>query len=337
MEVNPSQRKNWSAEEKLFFVMLLTINQKNGKPKTVSEVANDYSVTAKTLYEWLKLYQSNGREAFSNTSRKSNTSKSHNPELQEEIFRIALLNPMFTGQEIIQNLSAANRRITLPTVQKILKIRNLNTLKLRLVATEYEYVKKHLPISKSTFDYLIQKNPYLDLLQINKQVPGCLFYLKCLDLSTLYGTNAGFLLLGVDTKSLTTFSQVWNGKYLDTPIAFIDQLSGIFGNKSEENYFETEESYVFRDLKMDSAYEINWFDSAKHHFSPARFEIAISELLKFIHMGFFKPYEFISLKKLQLDLEGFLLLHRTTDGPAGYPTFGQSPHHLTKSSFRYNL
>lgn len=63
------------------------------------------------------------------------------------------------------------------------------------------------------------------------------------------------------------------------PVAFINQLSKIFGNKTEENYFETEESDVFRDLRIDSLYKINWFDSAKHHFSPARFEIAISELV----------------------------------------------------------
>lgn len=213
-----------------------------------------------------------------------------------------------------------------------LKISNLNTLKLRLIATQYEYVKKHLPISKSTLDYLIQKNPYLDLLQINNQIVSSLFYLKCLDLAKLYGPEAGYLLVAVDTKSLTTFSQVWDGGYLDVPANFIKELSKIFGEKNETNYFETDNSKVFIDLKnKHTIYPINWFDSTKLHFSPARFEIAISELLKFIHMGFFKPYKFISVKKLQLDLEGFLLLHRTTDGPAGYPTFGKSPDHLTKS------
>lgn len=329
MEISVSKRI--SPDKKLFYLGLLTEPQRNGKAKTVKEVSKEYPVTEKSLYEWLKIHKTQGDDAFSNKTRKSSTSKSNNLELQEEIFKIALLNPMFSAREIIQALSPAHRRITVPTVQKILKIRNLNTLKLRLVATEYEYVKKHLPISKSTLDYLMKKNPYLDLLQINKQVQGGLFYLKCLDLSTLCGTNAGFVLLGVDTKSLTTFSQVWNGKYLDTPKAFINQLSEIFGNKSEENYFETEESDVFRDLRIDSLYEINWFDSAKHHFSPARFEIAISELVKHIQTKFLKTYTFTSVEKLQSDLEKFLILRRITGGPDGYPTFGQPPYHLTKA------
>lgn len=326
-----SQSKRISADTKLFYLRLLNEPQRNGKPKTVKEVSKEYPATEKSLYVWSKMRQSMGDGAFSDTSRKSSTSKSNNLELQEEIFKIALLNPMFSADEIIQALSPAHRRITVPTIQKILKIRNLNTLKLRLIATEYEYVKKHLPISKSTLDYLMKKNPYLDLLQINKQVQGSLFYLKCLDLSTLYGTNAGFVLLGVDTKSLTTFSQVWNGKYLDTFKAFINQLSKIFGNKTEENYFETEESDVFRDLRVNSRNEINWFDSAKHHFSPARFEIAISELVKHIQTKFLKTYTFTSVENLQSDLEEFLILHRITDGPDGYPTFGQAPYHLTKT------
>lgn len=330
MKTNKLERNFYTEEDKRFYLTLLTKAQRSGKPKTVKEVSDQYLVKPKSLYEWLKLSRLEGDKAFNKTRGPSN-SKSKDQELQEEIFKIALLNPMFSAHEIIQALSSAHRRITVPTVQKILKIRNLNTLKLRLVATEHGYVKKHLPISKSTLDYLIKKNPYLDLLQINKQAQGSLFYLKCLDLSTLYGTSAGFLLLGVDTKSLTTFSQVWNGKYLDTFKAFINQLSKIFGNKSEENYFETEESAVFKDLRIDSPNGINWFDSAKHHFSPVRFEIAISELVKLIQTKFLKTYTFTSVEKLQLDLEGFLLLHRTTDGPAGYPTFGQPPYHLSKS------
>ena len=118
---------------------------------------------------------------------------------------------------------------------------------------------------------------------------------------------------------------------MDTPVTFIKQLSKIFGNKSEENYFETEESDVFKDLRINSLYQINWFESAKHHFSPVRFEIAISELVKLIQTKFLKTYSFTSIEELQLDLKGFLILHRITDGPAGYPTFGQSPYHLSKS------
>jgi transposase-like protein len=331
MVMNPSKRKNWSAEEKFFFIKLLTIPQKSEKPKTVQEVVNDYPIAAKTLYEWLKLYQSKGNDAFSKNNRKLSTSKSNNPELQSEIFKIALLNPIFNGKEIIQNLSPVHRRITLPTVQKILKIRGLNSRQKRLIATQYEYVKNHLAISKSTLDYLIKKNPYLDLLQINNQIEGCLFYLKCLDLSNLYSVDAGYLLLAVDTKSLTTFSQVWNGKYLDIPIKFINDVSNIFGKYGKESHFETEDSDIFRDLKNSHAtHQINWFDSTKYYFSQDRLEVAISELLKIIQIDFLKSYIFTTVEKLQTDLGEFLLMLRATDGPLGYPTFGQSPHHLNK-------
>lgn len=332
MVINPPKRKAWSEEEKLFFIKLLTIPQKNEKPKTISEVAKDYPVTAKTLYEWIKLYQLKGHEAFNNAVRKSNTSKSNNLELQEAIFTIALLNPMFSAREIIQTLSPAHRRITVPTVQKILKLRDLNTLKKRLVATEYEYVKKHLAISKATVDYLIKKNPYLDLLQINAQIEGCLFYLKCLDLSRLYGAGAGYLLIAVDTKSLTTFSQVWDGKYLDIPVTFMNNLSTMFGAKGGKiNWFEAEDNGIFKDLRnSSSAHQINWFNSIQYYFSPDRLEIALTEVLKLIQVKFLKTYAFSSIEKLQVDLEEFLLILRISDGLLGYPTFGQSPYHLNK-------
>lgn len=331
MEIHPLKRKVWSERQKLAFVTFLDMPDRNGKFKTIREFASEYAVTAKTLYQWKKLYQLKDSEISNGASRKSSNSKSNNLELQEEIFKIALLNPIFSTREIIQNLSAAHRRVTVPTVQKILKIRDLNTLKKRSIATEYEYVKKHLAISKSTLDYLTKKNPYLDLLQINAQIVGCLFYLKCLDLSNLYGAGAGYLLLAVDTKSLTTFSQVWDGKYLDVPVTFINNISKIFGKNGEENYFETEENDIFRDLKNNRASnKINWFDAAQYYFSRDHFEIALSEVLKLIQTKFLKTYAFTSVEKLQVDLEGFLLMRRTTDGPLGYPTFGQSPYHLNK-------
>ncbi len=187
-------------------------------------------------------------------------------------------------------------------------------------------------ISKSTLDYLIEKNPYFDLYQLNKNIEGNLFYLKCLDLSKIYGASAGYLLLAVDTKSLTTFSQVWDGEYFDVPVTFIKNLSEIFGKNRVKNCFETEDNKIFRKLKNNkSLNQISWFDSAQHSFSPDRFEIALSEVLKLIHTKFLKNYTFTSVENLHVDLEGFLLIHRTTDGPAGYPTFGQSPYHLTKT------
>ena len=170
MEIHPEKRKVWSANEKLAFIALLTMPQKSGKPKTVIEISKDYRVTPKTLYDWKNLFQLKGETAFDDAERKTSQSKSNNPELQEEIFNIALANPMFSAKHIIEQLSYSHKRITVPTVQKILKLRDLNTLKKRFIATEYAYVKKHLKISPSTIDLLIKKNPFLRLLQINTHI-----------------------------------------------------------------------------------------------------------------------------------------------------------------------
>jgi transposase-like protein len=330
MKTNKSERAFYPEEDKRFYILLLTKPQKSGKPKTVQEVSDQYAVNPKSLYEWLKLSRREGDQAF-NKNRGPSNSKSKNQELQEEIFKIALLNPMFNAKKIIESLPLVHRRITAPTVQKILKTRDLNTMRKRSIATEYAHVKQGLAITKSTLDYLIKKNPYFDLFQINRNIEGSLFYLKCFDLSDMFEKGAGYLLLAVDTKSLTTFSQIWNGKYLDVPITFINELSKIFGKYGVINYFETEDNEIFRELKNTKpTNQINWFDSGKYYFSPDRFEIALSEALNLIQIKFLETYTFASVEKLQADLEGFLLMHRTTDGPLGYPAFGKSPYHLTK-------
>lgn len=332
MKINPSNRKTWSAKDKLIVVEFLDLTEKMGKSIPVSEIAGILGVTAKTLYQWKKLYELKGADAFNDLLRKSNTSKYNNPELQKNIYDLALSNPTLSAKEIIQKLEPRHRRITVPTVQKILKLRGLNTLKLRLIETEYAHVYNNLKITKPTLDYLVKKNPYFDLLQINRGVKGSLFYLKFLDLSNLYGSGAGYILLAVDTKKLASFSLVWDGKYLDVAINFITELSTIFGAKSGEiNYFDSEENEIFTSLRnCESGQKIKWFDSAKYYFSPDRFEIALTELLLVIKMKFLKTYKFTSIEKLQEDLELFLNLLRITDGPEGYPTFGKSPHHLNK-------
>jgi transposase len=310
----------------------LDLTEKMGKSIPISEIAAILGVTAKTLYQWKKLYQLKGAEAFNDLTKKSNTSKYNNPELQANIYDLALSNPTLSAKGIIQKLAPQHRRITVPTVQKILKLKGLNTLKQRLIATEYEHVNKNLKITKTTLDYLVKKNPYFDLIQINRQIKGGLFYLKLLDLSDFYGKSTGYVLLAVDTKSLTTFSLVWDGKYLDTAINFIIILSGMLGAKDGEvNYFDSEENEIFTSLRnCESGQKIKWFDSAKYYFSPDRFEIALSELLKEIQMKFLKTYKFTSVEKLQEDLKQFLYVLRITCGPLGYPTFGRSTYHLTK-------
>lgn len=330
MKINSSNRKNWSAKDKLIVIEFLDLTEKMGKPMIISEIAEKLGVTTKTLYQWKKLYQLNGCDGFIDLPRTPNTSKYNNVELQLKLYKLALPDPTLSARELILKLDPEYRSITVPTVQKILTLKGLNTLKKRLIATEYEHVNKGLGLTKPTLDYLVKKNPYFDLLQINREIKGRLFYLKRLNLSDYYKNADGCILLAVDTKTLTSFSQVWDGIYLRVAIDFINDLSQIFGAKDgEANYFDSEENDFFKSLRNpESGCNVNWFNSAKYYFSADRFEIALSEVLKLIQTKFLKTYTFTKVKKLHLDLEGFLLIHSTTDGPAGYPTFGKCPHHL---------
>ena len=330
MQNKGNKRKIWSIEEKRFFLQMLTIPDKSGKPKTIAKVSEDYAISAKTLYEWQKIYQEKGIEGF-NQPRKPSDSKSKNIQLQDEIFSIAIMNPTFSAADIINQLSKSHRRITIPTVQKILKLRNLHTLKKRLIATEYEYVKNHLSISKATLDYLFKKNPYLDLLSINSRLSSTLFYLKRIDLAKYSKRKFGSILIAVDTKTLTSFSVYWDEKYLDTLIDFTNDLSTILRDKDNNlNYFETSDTSLREEL-IGKGSKLQWFNSAQYYFSPDRFEIALNGLIQSLQKDFLKPYSFTTVNQFKSDLKNFLLDHRISSGPPGYPAFGRSPHHMTEN------
>ena len=140
MKVNPLNRKKWSAKDKLIIAEFLVLIENMGKPISISEIAGKFGITTKTLYQWKNLYQLKGSDAFSDLPKKSNTSKYNNPELQMKIYKLAHSNPSLSAKELILKLDPEDRRITVPTVQKILKLKGLNTLKKRLIATEYQHV-----------------------------------------------------------------------------------------------------------------------------------------------------------------------------------------------------
>ena len=140
MKINPSNRKKWPAKDKLIVVEFLDLIEKIGKPISISEFAEKLEITAKTLYQWKNLYQLNGADAFNDVPRTPNTSKYNNIDLQLKIYKLAHSNPLLSAKELILKLDPEDRRITVPTVQKILKLKGLNTLKKRLIATEYQHV-----------------------------------------------------------------------------------------------------------------------------------------------------------------------------------------------------
>ena len=128
MKTKESKRIFYTEEDKRFYLTLLTKAQRSGKPKTVKEVSKQYLVNTKSLYEWLRLSKLEGDKAF-NKVRGPINSKSKNQELQDEIFSIALLNPMFNTEKIIDSLPTVHRRITAPTVQRILITKMSNSLR----------------------------------------------------------------------------------------------------------------------------------------------------------------------------------------------------------------
>ena len=319
----------FSLEEKRFFLKLLKTPQRNGLPKTIAEISKDYPISAKSLYEWQRTEQH--IIVGIAKPRKPSASKSNNYQLQNTIFEISVLNPLYSATDIINHLPKQYQRITVPTVQKILKIKDLNTLTKRLIATEYAYVKNQLPISKLTLEYLYKKNPYLDLLNINSRIDGTIFFVNKFELAKYFKDAHGFILFAVDTKSLTTFSQLWDGKYLDTATKFLNDLSLIFRNKQTRTaHFEANDFLFIDELIKGDLKNITWLNSSQYYFSQDRFEIALKPLLKNIKT-FLKAHIYKDDESLKNELENYLLKLRITDGAAGYPTFGLSPYHLNKS------
>ena len=144
-------------------------------------------------------------------------------------------------------------------------------------------------------------------------------------------------MLGVDTKSLTTFSQLWDGKYLDTATKFLNDLSIIFRNKQTHTaYFEANDFLFIDELIKGDLKNITWLNSCQYYFSQDRIEIALKSILKNIEV-FLKAYIYKDEESLKDDLENYLLKLRITDGLADYPTFGQSPYHLNNSRCYFSM
>lgn len=197
MTINPIKKKAWTKDDKIFFVKMLQMPTKYGTLKPVSEVSNEYGVSAKSLYQWLNIYLKDGVIGFNPKPRKPSQSKSKNFELQEEIYKISLDCPHFSATDIIKGLSTKHKRVSEPTVQKILKEKELHTLAKRLIATEFEFTKRHRAISKETLEVITKNNPYLDLLNIHSQINGVIFFIKIITLKHYFGKDSGYLLLSV--------------------------------------------------------------------------------------------------------------------------------------------
>lgn len=336
MLINTHKRK-WTPEEKLTLVRLIYIPQRNGAPKAISEIAKAYFVSAKSLYAWKKLYEKLGEEAFDPKPSQMHHAKYNDPELQKEIFHIALTNPELTSKKIIEHINSSKQKITPPTLQKILKLRDLHTIEKRVAASQKAYVNG-LKLPESTFELLKKRNPLLKLFPINKTIKGSLFYLKSLKLSDYFKEVQGYVLLAVDTKNLTTFSEVWDGKYLDIPMTFTKNLFEIFGSKNghtNQLVAEADEIFFIDLTNSKLGKGIKWFDTSEYDLPSDFFEISLKKVFLGIIETFLRNYKFTSVDELKNDLEVFLFNKRISEGPDGYPTFGKSPHHIHHLSLQY--
>ena len=327
------KRRSWSAKEKLFFIqMLLVINTAaTGKPKSVDKVSAEYNIAKKTLYEWMDIYRNYGPDAFEAKPRKVSDSKSRKPELIIEILDLSLYHPEWSADTIIKNLSPANKRVTIPTVQKILKAENLEASTKRFANTEWAYTKNNLALPPESINLLIKNNPCLNLFQINKTVNGQIFFLKVFCLDSYFGTNTGYIVLATETNSLDAFSMHWNGNNISDIVEFIIDLDKIVrGNNKRNVYFEIDQQWPFTNFSEKLKQDINWLSTMGHTYQKDKFLRGLKVVFDAIRKEFLKKYEFTSTYKLNEDFNSYLFQRRISSGPIGYPTFLSNQNFLQK-------
>ena len=328
------KRRTWSAEEKLFFIqMLLVINTAaTGKPKSVDKVSAEYNIAKKTLYEWMDIYRNYGPDAFKAMPRKVSDSKSRKPELIIEILDISLYHPEWSANTIIKNLSPANKRLTIPTVQKILKTENLETSSKRFANTEWAYTKNNLALPPETIDLLIKNNPCLNLFKINKTVNGLVFFLKILCLDNYFGNGTGYIVLATETNSLDVFGIYWSGNNIRNIEDFIIDLNRLVrGNNKRNVYFEIEQKWPSTNFNSEKLkQDINWLNNVEPTYQKDKFLRGLKVVFDAIRKEFLKKYDFTNTYKLNEDFNSYLFQRRISSGPIGYPTFLNNQNFLQK-------
>jgi hypothetical protein len=309
----------------------------NGKLKTVSEVADFSGVAVKSLYEWLHISKTKGIEGFNSKPRKVANSKSKDENFRKEVFELAIAFPDLSAAKLIEKLSKKYQRISDTCVQDMLRDNNLHIRSKRFAAAERVYVngpvEEEVFICRETVNKLIENNPYLDLFSINSRVEGTIFFLNAISLVPYFGKNTGYILLGIDTKSLIVYSLVWDGTNEDELKEFVRNLKSLFGGKNKNDvYFECDNKWPFNELKSEKSIpEIRWLNSAKFHYSVNRYSIAFKVTINDIRKRFLRLYKFSNLEKLRIDLDNFFMEQTISTGPLGYPTFGKNRYHVHKS------
>lgn len=323
-------RRNWGNEEKIFFCKMLQTPLKTGHSKTVSQVSDEYGVSAKLLYTWLGLYTQQGERGFEKKPRKVYKSKSKDLELAEQLCALSILHPDQGAQKLIDRLKAQNPELStpsIPTVLKILRENNLGSTEQRFGAAERLFVKSSTHIPETLVKLLLNHNPCLRLREFNEQVDGLIILVKSIPLSHFFKDTKDFLFVAIEANSLIAFGRTWDGKDLgDLKLLMSIVTNFVQGDRKENVFFVAEENSVFK--KMGS--QISWLNTNTHDIDIAKYFDAIKPRFNAIRR-FLRHYEFQDTSNLNTDLDGFLNIHILSSRNLGYPNFGEPPFYTVKN------
>jgi transposase-like protein len=321
-------RRDWTKEEKIFFAKLLQVPLKCGRPKSVGEVSKEYGISPKLLYEWLKRYTKEGESGFNQKSRKVYESISKDVELTHRLLALSLLHPDWSAKKLIDGLQAEDHEAylpSIPTVLKILRQNNLETVDKRYGAAERAYVKGDVPLPNTLIDSLFEHNPYLKLFQSNRRIKGLVFLLRAISLSHYSGKSNGHLLTAIEVNSWMTFGRYWDGKDasdLEKLVACVSALAS--GKTASDIYFLAQDKNIVNKLNG----KINWIDK----FTDG-IEIYFDSIKPQLNgiKRFLRSYEFIDAKKLDQDFDKYTFRLNFSTSYHGYPTFGEPPFNALKN------
>lgn len=330
MKESTKVRRRWGNEEKIFFCKMLQTPLKTGHPKTVSQVADEYGVSAKLLYTWLALYTQQGERGFEKKPRKVYKSKSKDVEFAEQLCSLSIMHPDHGAQKLIDGLKAQSPQIStpsIPTVLKILRDNNLGSTEQRFGAAERLFVKSSTHIPETLVKLLLNHNPCLRLREFNEQVDGLIILVKSIPLSHFFKDTKDFLFVAIEANSLMTFGRTWDGKDLADVKGLISSVIGFLQGPRKVNVFLiAEENSVLQEVDA----KVCWLGTNTYGIERTIYFDAIKPQFNAIRR-FLRHYKFHDNSKLNADLDEFIKNHILSNRNLGYPNFGESPFYTVKN------
>lgn len=305
--------------------------------KSISKISQEYGISRKVLYEWKKIYAENGAHGFEPRPRKTYQRKFEQQELIDRICNLSLLHPDWSARKLIEHLKSEyglDPSPSIPTMLRILHEQHLGSRNHRFAATERSYLDGKIQLPQTAINMLIEHNPLLNLLEINRRIKGNLFFLEVVPLSSYVEENPGYVLLAVESHSLHVLSRYWDGKNrsdLETFVTDVELLGG--GRYKTRSYFVAEKRSAFTKAvkswlsKLPPSEQIDFLsiDLEKAHFK------AIADVFRRVLNSFLKTYQFTDAQQFQSDLNQLLTKHAISTKHLGYPCFGEEPHIVYKN------